>query len=148
MAAGVSAPGSPVPPPAHPTVAQLGRGVRFLGYDLSPPTVARGGSVEVVYHFESLERIADGWRPFFHLDGPAGYRNIDHVPVDGTYPLERWRPGQRIRDRQKITFPPDSPPGTYVILLGIYKGSERLSVSPSDATDGANRLRVATVLVQ
>ena len=57
-------------------------------------------------HFESKKRLADRWRLFFHLDGPGGFRNLDHVPVDGLLPVERWRPGQRIRDAQRIFIPP------------------------------------------
>jgi arylsulfatase A-like enzyme len=148
MAAGLSAPGAPAPAPAHPLEARLGDSVRLLGYDLIPPTVARGGSVEIVYHFEALTRVPEGWRLFVHLDGPGGFRNLDHVPLDGLYPVERWRPGQRIRDRQQIVFPSNQPPGAYTVSLGFYRRNERMPVTPAAANDGADRVKVATIVVQ
>ena len=148
LAASVSAPGAQAPAPRHPLVAELGSSVRFLGFDLPASTVARGGHAELVCHFEVLERVPAGWRPFFHLEGPGGYRNLDHIPVNGAFPVDRWRPGQRIRDRQVITFPPGSPPGAYTLFVGFFRGNERMPVEPASASDGQKRLRVATIVVQ
>jgi choline-sulfatase len=148
IAAGLTAPGAPARAPAHPLDARLGDSVRFLGYDLASASVARGSEVEIVYHFEVLTPMPEGWRLFVHLDGPAGFRNLDHVPLDGLYPLDRWRPGQRIRDRQHIVFPSTQPPGTYTISLGFFRRNERMPVTPAQASDGANRLKVATIQVQ
>jgi hypothetical protein len=98
-------------------------------------------------YFESLAPVPQGWRPFFHLDGPGGsFRNLDHVPVDGAYPVERWRPGQHIRDHQRIVFA--GPPGVYTVYVGLFKGSARLPVTPPEANDGKDRLRVTTIRVQ
>jgi arylsulfatase A-like enzyme len=151
IADGVTQPGGRAPEPAHkpgpPAAVRLGQAVRFLGYDATATEVPRGGQTEIVMHFESLEPIA-GWKMFFHLEGPGGFRNLDHVPVQGAFPLERWRPGQRIRDRQNISFAPTTPPGAYTLYVGIYRrGDERLPVTPSAASDGRDRLRVATIFV-
>ncbi len=147
IADGVTPVGGHAPSPAVAADARLGTALRFVGYDLSAPTVARGGQVDLVTHFESLESLT-GWRMFFHLEGPGGFRNLDHVPVDGAYPLDRWRPGQRIRDRQRIGFPQDAPPGVYTLYVGLFRrGGERMPVTPPEATDGRNRLRVATIVV-
>lgn len=147
IATGVSAPGVVAAAPAHPLEARFGSAVKFLGYDLSARVVARGGDVELVCHFESVERLSDKWRPFFHLDGPGGFRNIDHVPVQGAYPVERWRPGQRIRDRFRIAFPPGSPPGDYTVYVGFYN-QERLPVDPPTLADGQDRLRITSITVR
>ena len=91
--------------------------------------------------------LAAGWRLFFHLEGPAGYRNLDHVPVDGLMPIDRWRPGQVLRDRQRIPMPPGTPPGTYTLYLGAFRGAERLPVTPAALNDGSNRLRLLSFVV-
>jgi hypothetical protein len=145
LAAGVSAPGRPAPAPVHPVDARLGTAIRFEGYDLDPPVVARGGEAQVVYHYEVLAPVPKGYRPFVHLDGPGGVRILDHVPVEGTLPAERWRPGQHIRDRQRIAFPATLPPGRYTLYTGFFHRTDRLPVSPASAGDGANRLRVAII---
>jgi hypothetical protein len=148
LAAGLTAAGAPSPAPGHPLEARLGDSVRFLGYDLASPVVTRGNDLEIVYHFQALTRVPEGWRPFFHLEGPGGFRNLDHVPLEGAYPVERWRPGQRIRDRQRIAIPATLPPGAYTIHLGFFRRNERMPVVPVQASDGANRLRVVTIQVQ
>ena len=98
-------------------------------------------------YFASKKRLADRWRLFFHLDGPGGFRNLDHVPVDGLLPVDRWRPGQRIRDVQQIFIPPTTPPGTYTFSVGAFRGVERLKVTPARLTDGKKRLKVGTFVV-
>ena len=56
-------------------------------------------------------------------------------------PLERWRPGQTLRDRQRIPIPAGTPGGTYTLYLGVYRGAERLPVTPASLNDGKDRLR-------
>lgn len=149
IAAGVAAPGAPAPVPGHPLGGRIGDVLRVTGYDLSAPRVARGGDVELTVYFESLAPVPAGWRPFFHLDGPGGsFRNLDHVPVDGTYPIERWRPGQHIRDHQRIGFGAHTPPGLYTVFVGLFKKSARIPVTPPEANDGKDRLRVTTIQVE
>ena len=87
-------PGVATAPPAHPTQASLGDAILVRGFDASADAVPAGGTLEVTYHFTAAKPLPPGWRLFFHLEGPVGYRNLDHVPVDGLMPLERWRPGQ------------------------------------------------------
>ena len=148
MARGVTPPGAPVPRASHPLEGRLGDQIEVRGYDVAPAVVAPGGDVEVTYYFAAKKRIADRWRLFFHLEGPAGYRNLDHVPVEGLMPLERWRPGQQIRDRQRIPLQPGTPPGVYTIYVGAFRGGERLPVAPADLSDGHDRLRVGTFVVR
>ncbi len=113
MAADVTPPGRPAPAPSHPLDARLGDAMAVRGYDLSAAEVRPGDTIEAVVHFAVQRRLGKGWRMFFHLEGPfGGTRNLDHVPVDGLMPIERWRPGQQIRDRFKIRMPAGSPPGS------------------------------------
>ncbi len=137
----------PAPPPVHPLAAMVGPHLRVLGYDLPSSVVPQGGSAELVAHFELTGKLDPGWRLFFHLEGPGGFRNLDHVPVEGAYPLERWRPGQHVRDRMRISFAA-LPRGTYTAFLGLYRGGQRAQVVPASASDGQNRLRVANIVVE
>jgi arylsulfatase A-like enzyme len=134
--------------PAHPLAARFGTAVRFLGYDLASTSVARGSDAEIVYHFAVDERVPAGFRPFFHLEGPGAFLNLDHVPLEGAYPPERWRPGQRLRDRQRISFAPSLVPGVYTLYAGFFRRGQRLPVTPAAASDGANRVRVVSFVVR
>ena len=134
--------------PAHALDARIGDNLRVLGYDLAPVAVHRGETAVLVTHFELQGRVSADWKLFFHLEGPGGFRNLDHVPVEGAYPMERWRPGQRIRDRLPIAFTAAMPPGPYSVYVGLWKGNQRAPVTPASASDGRDRLRLATLVVQ
>jgi hypothetical protein len=101
-----------------------------------------------VTHFKLAGKLEPGWRLFFHMDGPGGFRNLDHIPVEGVYPMERWRPGQHIRDRLHVTFTQAMPPGSYTVYVGLFKGGARQPVSPASASDGHDRVRLATIVVE
>ena len=143
----VTPPGVATAPPAHPLQASLGDAILVRGFDASADAVPAGGTLEVTYHFTAGKPLPAGWRLFFHLEGPVGYRNLDHVPVDGLMPLERWRPGQTLRDRQRIPIPAGTPGGTYTLYLGAYRGAERLPVTPASLNDGKDRLRLLSFTV-
>jgi arylsulfatase A-like enzyme len=140
--------GAGAPPPSRPLDATIGSSLHVVGYDLSPQPTRRGDSAELVTYFELRGRMEPGWKLFFHMEGPGGFRNLDHVPVEGAYPMERWRPGQRIRDRLRITFTQAMPPGIYTVTVGLFKGNARAPVTPASASDGHDRLRLATITVQ
>jgi arylsulfatase A-like enzyme len=148
IAFGVVTPGAAAPAPAQLLDASIGSSLHVVGYDLSAQPIRRGQSAELVTHFELHGRMEPGWRLFFHMDGPTGFRNLDHVPVEGAYPMERWHSGQRIRDRLHIAFTPAMPPGSYSVYVGLFKGSARAPVTPPSATDGHDRLKLATIVVQ
>jgi hypothetical protein len=63
-------------------------------------------------------------------------------------PLERWRPGQQIRDRFRIALPGGMPPGLYTLYLGAFRGDQRLPVTPVALGDGRDRLRLFQIVVQ
>ncbi|MES1172012.1 MAG: sulfatase [Bacteroidota bacterium] len=149
LKASVFAAGAPFPAPAVAVDALLGDQVKVIGYTVTPGDTAPGGAVDLTIAFESQRAIPAGWRFFFHLMGPGGaFRNLDHIPVDGAMPLERWRPGQRIVDGLRITFPPGTPRGAYRVIMGLFRGADRLPISPPSLSDGNKALRLATIQVR
>jgi arylsulfatase A-like enzyme len=144
LARAVTPPGVNGPAPTHPLDASLGPAIGVRGYDISAETVRAGTSVEVTTYFLAKTKPDPKWHLFFHLEGPHGFRNLDHVPAEGLMPLERWHAGQQIRDRLEIPIAPDAAPGRYTLYLGGFRKGERLAVTPAALSDGANRLRVLT----
>lgn len=147
--------GRRAPAPPVPLEATFGRQVELLGFGViaaepSPAGPLRPGSEAVlVHHFRSRAPVGAGWRFFFHLTGPGGFfRNLDHVPVGGAMPLERWRPGQIVIDRFPFVVPPGTPPGRYVVRVGIYRGHERLPVRPSALSDGNHAVTTVAIDVR
>ncbi len=148
MARGVTAPGVTPPRPAHAVNAMLGDQIEVRGYDVEPEVTVPGGEVVVTTHFTAKKRLSGGWRLFFHVEGPGGFRNMDHVPVEGLMPLDRWRPGQGIRDTWRIPIPLGGPRGTYGLFIGAFRAGENLAVTPKTAADPAGRLRLGTFVVK
>jgi arylsulfatase A-like enzyme len=154
LARSVAAPGAPAPTPGHDLTAVgagLGDAIAIRGYDLSAPDVAAGDAIDVTTHFVANRRIEPGWRLFFHMEGPGGMRNLDHVAVDGLMPLDRWRPGQRIADRQRVAIPAGTPRGVYTIYVGAYNSrlaGARMKVTPAALGDGRDRLRLLQFTVR
>jgi arylsulfatase A-like enzyme len=148
LADGVTPPGRPAPAPSRPLDADLDDAVTVRGSDLSAAEVRGGGAVEVTTYFAVRRRLEPGWRLFFHLEGPGGARNLDHVPVGGLMPLERWRAGQQIRDRQRIDVPAGTPPGIYTLTLGAFRRGERMRATPAALTDGQNGVRLVSFTVK
>jgi hypothetical protein len=67
---------------------------------------------------------AGDWTTFVHLldsHNPAlVVEATDARPGDGSYPTDRWQPGQSIVDEYQIRLPADLPPGAYPIEVGFY----------------------------
>jgi arylsulfatase A-like enzyme len=147
LSAGVTPPGVAAPTPSHPVDASLGDAIAVRGYDASATAVRAGQAVEETTYFAVKARIEGGWRLLFHLEGPSTFRNLDHVPIDGLMPLERWRPGQQIRDRLTITVPAGSPAGVYTLFVGAFRRGVRMRAAPPVATDGRDRIRLLQLTV-
>ena len=144
IARGVTPSGKAAPPPGVPLAATFGDVVRYLGHDPPEGTPQRGQALTITHHFQVLRAPDPGWRAFFHLNGPGGsYLMLDHVPVSGAYPVERWRPGQVVRDTHNVPFGPTMAAGTYALYVGFWRKADRLPVDPARLTDGQNRLKVA-----
>ena len=144
MSNDVFGPQNEAPVPQYIATGNIGNALRLRGYDLAQTTFAPGSEVSIAYHFRANEKVPDGWKLFFHLNGPAGsFQNLDHAPVGGAFPLERWRPGQTVRDQHQFALNPNLPMGRYSIYVGLWRGSDRMPVTPPDRTDGGNRLKVA-----
>jgi arylsulfatase A-like enzyme len=140
MSRDVFGPQASAPKPSHALSGRLGEVIRLSGYDIEAASFVRGSLVSMSYHFGVDGRVPEGWKLFFHLNGPGGsFQNLDHAPVGGAFPVDRWRPGQTIRDQHRFTLDPNLPIGLYTLYIGLWKGSERMPVSPAD---GDNRLKV------
>lgn len=140
------------PAPQVPFQAAFGGKVELLGFGVTPAgdvDVRPGGEVVLAHHFRSRAPVGDGWKFFFHLTGPGGFfRNLDHVPVGGAMPLERWRPGQVVVDRFPFVVPPGTAPGRYVVRVGIYRGQERLPVTPAGLSGGIDAVTTVALDVR
>ena len=144
-----------VPPtPQHPTDVRLGDMIRVVGYDLSAEGPFKPGDrITITYYFQALRPIPDTHSIFFHaMSGEKMRKNLDHTPVGGLLPIQRWKEGYYVRDEHAFTIPKLPWRTSKVeIHLGLYhnKSGKREPVTgstPADAKDA--RLRLLTLPIK
>jgi arylsulfatase A-like enzyme len=134
------------PDSKQPVHAMLGDAVELVGYRLASSVVQPGGVIDITYIWHARKRLTGAWRPFVHVEGQNGiWVNADHVPVDGLFPIDRWKPGQYISDHQTIQVP-SLARGALTIWVGLFEGGKRLPIHGGQ-TDASGRLRLTTVQV-
>jgi len=141
---------------SQPAEANLGGLVRLVGYALDTRRAGPGGRVSVTLYWQALSPIPEDYHVFVHLEGdpqagsaPGIWGQADGRPVCWTYPTFDWRPGQIIADQHAVSIRPDTPPGAYPLLVGMYQPStaERLEVLDEAGKPLANFVRLATVAI-
>ncbi len=127
----VTRPARPVPPPAVPAQyhvrADVGEAVRLVAYDLPPAPWMPGGTVPISLYW--LCRAAPGEElvTFVQLldrDGRLAAA-AEMPPTAGFFPTMRWQAGDIIHDQQELTLPAALPDGTYQLIAGLFRTSDR-----------------------
>jgi hypothetical protein len=143
----------PLPPPAQVRVldaapAELtfrggatfaGGAVRYLGSRVTPAQARPGQQVQLAHYFEALRPIPAGWDFFVHVVEPSSGQmllNADHAFANGAAPLGSWPVGKVVEDVHSVNLPRG--PGR--VVLGFWRGDERLAVDEPSAHDGTNRM--------
>jgi hypothetical protein len=99
------------------------------------PKARPGGDVFVELRWQASQTVPVDYTVFAHLVDPSGNKVAQHdtTPGAGQRPTTGWRSGETIVDRIALPVPSDARPGTYQVLVGLYRGSERLPVDGTDA---------------
>lgn len=118
--------------PHEPTVkkqvnATLGDGIKLLGFDLDRGQAQPGQTFELTLHWKATTPIAKPNVVFAHLIGGINpltkspiWAQLDNEPVGGSRPTLTWKPDETIDDRYGLQIPDDTPPGEYMIEVGMY----------------------------
>ena len=95
---------------------------RLVGAAVTPEIEA-GDQVEITTFYEVLKAPGGGWRTFHTIFGPKALHG-DHTPVEGAYPVRRWKAGDFIEDRYVVSTRPDTLVGAYHIFTGLTRGKK------------------------
>lgn len=105
--------------------------------------------LEIYLNWQIRQRIEQDVTVFVHLYGPDGQlvSQADGYPLLGLAPFWLWEVGQILHEQRTLTWPAETPAGTYRIGVGIYDAAsgERLSAGQSSGEAWAED--VATILV-
>jgi mannosyltransferase len=136
----------------HPLHADLGDGVRLLGYALDTEQVAPGDILLLTLYWQARASMSARYTVFTHLlDANERIRaQMDSEPQGGGLPTDRWIVGQVIQDNYALTVAADATPGPHVLEVGMYLLETRDRLPIHDPDTGAllgDRILLGTVEV-
>jgi hypothetical protein len=111
------------PTSTMPLDVDFGGMIDLVGADL-PAQAQAGGQLPFTLHWQASAAVRFDYSAFAHLIDAQGNKvaQLDYQPYDamGPLPTSAWPIGWPVTDAQKITLPPDLPPGDYTLLVGLY----------------------------
>lgn len=123
-------------------LGQWQNGVSLLRAQSSGAWRGAGGWIELCYRVAAASEAEVHW--FNHIIGPDGRR---WAQVDGAgYPARAWRAGDVIVLRfGPFVLPPDAPPGTYTLRVGMYTYPDLVNVSRLDVKGDGLEVELGTL---
>ncbi len=112
--------------------ARFGDAIALEGYALPETTFAPGDVVPLTLFWRTETTPTERYKVFVHLVNAEGtlVAQTDSEPGGGFALTTLWQPGESLIDRYGVLTPPESPPGDYGLLVGMYGFSgERLPVT-------------------
>jgi hypothetical protein len=137
----------------HELRADFGGQIELLGYDLPRQRVRSGERFSVVLYWHALVPVEANYQSFVHLAASEDVRQVwaqeDHLNPGGL-PTTRWPLDRYVWDEFEIVVPPETPPGRYVLNVGIYSMDEgyRLQRYDEDGRAVGDSIVVGSIEVQ
>jgi hypothetical protein len=101
----------------------FGDRIELLGYDVERGNWELGiGDLELTLYWRAKTVVENDYTVFVHLvdQGDKLWGQGDSVPVGGMYRTSTWLPGQLVEDKHVVRVDPNTPPGSYRVLVGLY----------------------------
>ncbi|MDY7040095.1 MAG: glycosyltransferase family 39 protein [Chloroflexota bacterium] len=105
-----------------PLDVRLGQAIALRGYALLSETIAAGDILQLTLFWEALEIPPARYKVFVQVldaqDNIVGQH--DGEPGGGLHLTINWKPGEQITDNYGVLIRPDTPPGRYRLVVGMY----------------------------
>ena len=104
-----------------------------------PQPIQPGEQVEIRLDWQALAAPEDSLTVFVHLLDLANglWASKDFTPLGGAFPTQlwfpKWLPGQQVTDPYRISVPAETPPGDYLLEVGLYGLRSIVRLSNYDA---------------
>jgi hypothetical protein len=110
------------PQPRYRCNANFSDKIKLLGYDLNSFSFRPGQTIRLSLYWEALREMEEDYHVFTHLlsKDERIYGQHDKVAGSDFYPTSNWKRGTIIKDDYEILVLPETPPGSYVIEVGLY----------------------------
>lgn len=134
-----------------------GNGRRTAPWHNNPLGARPGDTIHLTLRWQSLAPAEESYTVFVHLIDTANrpiVDNLDYTPLGGAFPthlwIPKWLPGQQVLDPYRLQIPPDQPPGTYHIEVGLYEmvSKRRLHISDQDGNLIGDRYILGDIIVE
>ncbi len=111
-----------VPEISTPMHVEMGDAITFLGYDMAETLVGSEDLWELTLYWRCESAMTTDYKVFTHvLDGDERvWGQKDSMPDEGRHPTSGWAPGEVISDHYNIPMEPGTPPGAYLVEVGMY----------------------------
>jgi len=149
--AGITAQISPV----YPLEADFDGQVQLLGYDPPAGPFAPGDDISLRLYWLAQTRMTDWYKVFVHLwstpspaEGGRIWGQEDVHPCDNSYHTPWWAVGDIVADEYRVPISPDTPPGEYQLVVGLFlEDGPRLPVLDTAGEPIGDHVVVTTVQV-
>ncbi|MEK7328420.1 MAG: hypothetical protein AAB217_24510, partial [Chloroflexota bacterium] len=111
----------PTPASGNAIEYEFANGLRLTTQQVSAE-LAPGDLLAIRLNWTATRAISDRATIFLHglaADGSLAFGR-DSEPRNGFGPVTEWRPGTLHEELRGVLLPPDLPPGTYIIEVGVY----------------------------
>ena len=125
--------------PAHrpvPVTARFADEIGLLGYALPEQSWQPGDTLPLRLYWFAQQAPSSDYRIFVHLealDGSSKVAQVDSDPILSFSRTTRWEPGEVVVDPQELPLDPSTPPGTYRLVVGLYRPDTLQNLAVSDA---------------
>jgi hypothetical protein len=130
---------------------RIGGALELRGYRLDSAVVRAGDTLRLTLYWAATGRAGKDYTVFNHVANPGGpiWGQKDSPPLGGRRPTSGWRPGDVVADHYEIPIKPETPPGVYELITGMYDFHtlQRLSVL-RDVSDPSDRVLIASITVR
>ena len=130
--------------------ANLDNKVLLDSCELNGETFHRGDTVQLLITWHVLDRLPEAYTTFVHItdENDRILAQLDRPPLGGSRPTDTWRAGEKLLDSYTLVLPRNTPPGSYQVRLGLYKGNHRLPVvDPGQAQAQDDAIHVCQIEV-
>lgn len=103
-------------------------------YRVSPGPVAAGDAVRLDLAWQAVRPMDHRYLVSLRLVDAAGHLWAERLsePQGGYYPTTEWQVGELVADKHALHVPPGTPPGRYLLQLGIYELGQRQGLALFD----------------
>lgn len=126
----------------EPITAEFANGLRLATHTVAAQ-LAPGDALAVRLEWQAERPIPERWTIFLHglaADGSLAFGR-DSEPRNGFDPLNAWQPNSIHTELRGAIVPPDLPPDTYRLQVGIYN-------TATGAADGQPPVPIGSIIVR